>query len=121
MDEHTLRPRMHPGIRPTRPLGHGGFWIEDPQGAPEIALAAPQRRLNLPAMESGPGIGHGEEEGMGHLPIIGPDRIEWPEGLRTARSTGICEIHGTYSQASAPVSLFHDFTDLPTTLVRIFL
>ena len=74
MDEHTLSPRVDAGIGPPGALGQRRPGIEGLEGLPKIPLTAPQHRLDLPAVKAASRVGHLEEVGMGHAPMIGLGR-----------------------------------------------
>src|ERR1035438_1013697 len=112
---------MHARIRPAGALGHGSRWIEGPEGFPELTLAAAQGGLDLPAVESGSRIGHGQKVGMGHHSILVLDRVERSGAFGNARSTVICAIHWTYIQAFQAHPLFHGLPDPPTAPISGFL
>ena len=71
-------------------------------------------------MEGSPGIGNGEEEGVGHRSIIGRAGAGRAQEVGVPRSTWISLIHGTYSRAFTAIQRFHEHADPLTVALSVF-
>ena len=85
--QHPLRPGMHAGVGAAGAGGHGDLGIEGLERLPQIALDAAQAGLDLPAEETFADVGHAQEIGDRHAPILLPGgpgrgrRPRWPVPL----------------------------------------